>query len=188
MARLKTEKEKRGSILLKGEKARNIIKQIKKENPTYVINLRDSIFPDWDKIKNSKQTIGGIGELLVFFYEIDKLLENDLVELIPKIEHSSILIGDYIGYDLKSFDEKGKEIFIEVKSTEGSLGTPFYFTRNEINKMEELGDKYYLYRVYNLNIDTQSSLIQVFPGFDSINDNFEFATETVKATFKKQTP
>jgi len=139
---------------------------------------------DWNEINAKKKNIGDSGELIVFNFEIQKLIKYDLIELVPMIEHASIKYGDSIGYDIKSFNEKGQSIFIEVKSTEGPLTNSVFFTKNEINKMELLSDSYYLYRVYNLDRISQNADISIYAGHSSIKENFEFSTESVRATLK----
>lgn len=41
-------------------------------------------------------------------------------------EHVAITQGDGLGYDIKSYDENGNEIYIEVKTTTQNFGTSFY--------------------------------------------------------------
>ena len=56
------------------------------------------------------------------------------------------------GYDILSFDPKTRqEKHIEVKTTRGKAEEAFYVTRNELEVSKKEKDKYYLYRVYNLN-------------------------------------
>ncbi len=52
--------------------------------------------------------------------------------LVNKIEHVSQTVGDSAGFDILSFDENGKEKFIEVKTTQMGKEVPFYFTHNEL--------------------------------------------------------
>ena len=139
---------------------------------------------NWVEINNKRKTVGDAGELIVCSYEIEKLLKCDLIELIPKIEHSSQIIGDACGYDIRSFDENGGELFIEVKSTEGSLTNPIYFSKNETDKMKQLGESYYLYRVHNLDISNKTCSISIYPGYKNIISSFEFVPETIKAKLK----
>jgi len=139
---------------------------------------------NWTDILQKKQNIGEVGEAIVFNHEIEKLIELDLEILIPSIEHTSIINGDGAGYDIKSFNEEGEEIFIEVKSTEGSKNNPIYFSKNELITMKTAQDKYHLYRVYNLDISSRTGSISIFPGYKCVCDNFDFSTETVRAKLK----
>ncbi len=138
----------------------------------------------WDEINKKKKNIGDADELIVYSYEVDKLIKNDLIELIPQIEHTSLLYGDGTGFDIKSFDEKSQPIYIEVKSTEVPLGNPIYFSKNELDKMNQLGDKYFLYRVHNLDTVSKTGSISIYSGNSNIKENFEFTAETVSARLK----
>jgi len=139
---------------------------------------------NWPEINARRKNIGDAGELIVYNFEIEKLLRSDLIELIPKIEHSSQVYGDGCGYDIKSFNENGMVMYIEVKSTEGELNNPIYFSRNELDKMKELGENYWLYRVHSLDLSDKTGKISIFSGYSNITDNFEFTPETVKARLK----
>ncbi len=139
---------------------------------------------NWMEINNKRKSIGDAGELIVYNYEVEKLLKYDLIELIPKIEHSSVINGDACGYDIKSFNENGEVLFIEVKSTEGSLTNPIYFSKNEADKMKYLGESYHLYRVHNLDVINKTCSISIYPGYKNIISNFEFIPETIKARLK----
>ena len=58
------------------------------------------------------------------------------------------------GFDALSFDEYGKPIYIEAKTTVGGEDTPFYMSRRELEFLRtcyERGDNYQLHRLYDLN-------------------------------------
>lgn len=62
------------------------------------------------------------------------------------------------GYDIDSFTETGKKIYIEVKSTTGSVDEPFYMTANErekANQIKESGGIYQIHRVCNIGKEIQ---------------------------------
>ena len=75
-------------------------------------------------------------------------------DLIPKITHVA-KYKDGLGYDVISLDidENGNyhEIFIEVKTTAGSINTPFYVSSNELLVSQKLRLSYYLYRIFDLS-------------------------------------
>ena len=56
--------------------------------------------------------------------------------------------GDGAGYDILSFDERGREKLIEVKTTCGNQRTPFFITRNEHQVAQERAAAYRIYRVF----------------------------------------
>ena len=93
--------------------------------------------------------IGEAGERLVVDHERAKLLRAGMPELARKVVWIAKEFGDGAGYDVKSFDEKGREKFIEVKTTIGSQTTPFFMTRNEKDFADEADDRYRITRIFN---------------------------------------
>ena len=51
------------------------------------------------------------------------------------------------GYDIKSFNEDGEEIFIEVKSTVSKGKDYFEISDNELLAAKSLEDSYFIYQV-----------------------------------------
>jgi hypothetical protein len=96
--------------------------------------------------------LGRDGEELVFQFEQEKLKRLDRPDLAKKIRWISEEDGDGAGYDILSFDEKGKERFLEVKTTVGSDTTPFYITRNELSLSSERPEAFRLCRVFDFSI------------------------------------
>ena len=96
--------------------------------------------------------LGRDGEELVYHFEREKLERLDRPDLAKKIRWISEADGDGAGYDILSFDEKGKERFLEVKTTVGSDTTPFYITRNELSLSSERPEAFRLCRVFDFSI------------------------------------
>jgi hypothetical protein len=96
--------------------------------------------------------LGRDGEELVFQFEQTRLRSLDRSDLAKKIRWISEEDGDGAGYDILSFDEKGKERFLEVKTTVGSDITPFYITRNELSFSSERPEAFRLCRVFDFSI------------------------------------
>jgi hypothetical protein len=96
--------------------------------------------------------LGRDGEELVFQFEREKLQRLDRPDLAKKIRWISEEDGDGAGYDILSFDEKGKERFLEVKTTVGSDTTPFYITRNELSLSSERPEAFRLCRVFDFTV------------------------------------
>lgn len=99
---------------------------------------------NFDKISKVQKRIGNAGEMFVLKYETEKLSEIGKIPI-----HTSKIDGDGVGYDIRSYTETGEDKFIEVKTTTGGFESSIFITRNELKRSIELGDKYYLYRVYN---------------------------------------
>lgn len=96
--------------------------------------------------------LGREGEELVFQFERARLKNRDRPDLAKKIRWISEEDGDGAGYDILSFDEKGKERFLEVKTTVGSDMTPFYITRNELSLSSERPEAFRLCRVFDFSM------------------------------------
>lgn len=92
--------------------------------------------------------LGLAGELAVVDYEQRKLRTGGLAALADQVEHSSVIRGDGLGYDIRSFHEDGSEMFIEVKTTRLHSDTPFFVSSGEVSASEEWGECFYLYRLY----------------------------------------
>ena len=93
--------------------------------------LRKSI--EFDKQNQLKKETGSRGEEIVKKAEEKKLINlgmNDKAKLVSIVSSDNTL-----GYDVKSFNEFGEEIHIEVKSTKGNgKNYKFYITQNELEK------------------------------------------------------
>ena len=115
--------------------------------------------------KNAQnKRLGDLGELWVLQQERKRLVADGRKDLSEKVDHISMNQGDGAGYDILSFDKYGNEILIEVKATTGSLNSPFYITRNELERSICDNEKYRLYRVYHFNVDTQHGQLHIFEG------------------------
>jgi hypothetical protein len=96
--------------------------------------------------------LGQDGEELVFHFERERLAKLERPDLAKKIRWVSQEDGDGAGYDISSFDAKGKERFLEVKTTVGPDVTPFYITRNELSFSSERPDAFRLCRVFDFTM------------------------------------
>jgi hypothetical protein len=132
---------------------------------TRLIKIDKNVNPKKDKvvlkgsftnyIENEKENkrIGDLGELLVLQHEQEKLKSFGIKK---QPEHQSKSKGDGLGFDILSYNEKGEEIFIEVKTTVRNYDTPFFITRNELEKSKQDSDKFFLYRLYEFD-DTNNT-------------------------------
>jgi len=93
--------------------------------------------------------LGRDGEEMVFNFERQRLQQLDRSDLAKKVQWVSEELGDGAGYDILSFDAKGKERLLEVKTTVGADVTPFYITRNELSVAAERPDAFRLCRVFD---------------------------------------
>lgn len=95
--------------------------------------------------------LGRDGEELVLEFERQRLAAIDRLDLAKKIRWILEEDGDGAGYDILSFDAKGEERFLEVKTTVGSDITPFYITRNELSFSSERPEAFRLCRVFDFS-------------------------------------
>src|SRR5690606_9089754 len=105
-------------------------------------------FTNYIENEKEKKRIGDLGELLVLQHEQEKL---KTLGIRKTPEHKSKSEGDGLGYDILSYDETGKEIFIEVKTTTNNADTAFFITRNELTRSQQDSDNFFLYRLYEFD-------------------------------------
>ncbi|TVW82206.1 DUF3883 domain-containing protein, partial [Streptococcus pneumoniae] len=126
---------------------------------------------DWLGLNGRRTELGRLGEEFVIRYETERILgfaPQDTDRLI----HLSDVQGDGAGFDIISLNVDGTDRYIEVKTTKGSLDTPFYMTENErlyfdLHKNE--GDLF-IYRVYNFDKATRKGNVEVIPASKLISD------------------
>lgn len=127
-------------------------------------------------LNSSRQkAIGDLGEDLVYLFEKQRLIESGFPELAQKVEHSSRVIGDGLGYDIKSFNVDGTDLYIEVKATTQSNASSFYMSLNELEFAKLKSDAYVIYRVYALDEKNNTGLVYEIPGSKLLNkDEYNF--------------
>lgn len=115
---------------------------------------------DYAEKQRLNKRIGNFGEQLVFKYEQEKLKKQG-----SKKEPKYVaLTDDTKGFDILSFDENDKEIYIEVKTTTYSCETSFFITAGELRKSVEANEKYRLYRVYDYSEENDTGKFREFRG------------------------
>ena len=97
--------------------------------------------------------IGDIGELIVLAHERDHCPP----EFASNIERVSRTKGDGVGFDILSYDDTGCEKYIEVKATTGPASRSFHVSGTELARSKAEGDKYFLYRLFNLNEENRTA-------------------------------
>lgn len=103
---------------------------------------------DYVNLERIRGEVGRIGEELVYNYEVESLKKYP--ELQRKIE-KTYLIDDGVGYDIKSYDANGNEIYIEVKTnkSDNSKRIKFYISNTEDEFISSHRNAY-IYYVYDL--------------------------------------
>jgi hypothetical protein len=122
---------------------------LEKEKP-----IRNFMGRKFDFVENEQKnhTLGKAGELLVVQMEKEFLERNGRKDLAQLVDHVSSRIGDGTGFDILSYDINGNKKFIEVKTTCGGKGTPFFLSANELAFAERNPENYFIYRIYNFDM------------------------------------
>ena len=95
------------------------------------------------------RALGSAGEAFVVEVEERRLFAAGRRDLMRKVAWTSRDEGDGAGYDVRSFDSQtGLPRLIEVKTTRGSMTTPFFLTRNEEAVSYREREAWRLYRVF----------------------------------------
>lgn len=110
--------------------------------------VRQAFKRDYVAREARNAALGNAGELLALHYEEFRLRQAGKVTLANRIEHVSVTQGDGLGYDILSYDNSGRERFIEVKTTAFAKETPFFASKNEITFSSETGSLFHLYRFF----------------------------------------
>lgn len=140
---------------------------------------------DYIKSQIANTKIGELGEKLVFKHEQEKLKtlakkDSKFAMLIPEWV---ALEDDGAGYDIKSYNENGDEIFIEVKATTGSKFTPFYISANELEFSKTHAGNYYLYRLFSINTTAEVAYF-ILSGDISLSTEIEISETEYIAKLK----
>jgi len=99
------------------------------------------------------KALGDAGEEWVLGLEQEQLARAGRPDLADRVVWAAREIGDGLGYDVGSFFPDGRERFIEVKTTNYGVRTPFYITKGEVSFSERRADAFSLYRVHGFARD-----------------------------------
>jgi hypothetical protein len=111
-------------------------------------------------------SLGRAGEEFVVAYERARLHGLGKKALSDRVEHVSETKGDGLGFDVLSFEETGRERFIEVKTTSFAKETPFFISRNEVEFSKSFAEQFQLYRLFEFR-----RLARMFSLAGAIEDN-----------------
>ena len=93
--------------------------------------------------------LGRKGEEAAYLHEVEKL--RDIYPALSKLVLPHYKLQNRPGYDILSFDEFGKPIYIEVKTTLDN-DMDFALTKQEFQKAQKMilaGEDYFIYRYFN---------------------------------------
>ena len=89
------------------------------------------------------------GELFVINFERARLMRAGKASLADRIEQVSATEGPSAGFDIRSFEENGSDRFVEAKTTEYGMYTPFFVTPNELAFSRDNAANYHIYRLFH---------------------------------------
>jgi Domain of unknown function (DUF3883) len=94
------------------------------------------------------RNLGRAGEGWTIGFEEERLTGLNRVDLVQQIDWVADRLGDGAGYDIKSFERDASNRYIEVKTTNGGVLTPFVISANELEFSKEAGGAFFLYRLF----------------------------------------
>ncbi len=119
--------------------------------PPSVVGLTGGALPALRDFQT--KPLGDAGEEWVLGLEQEQLARAGRSDLADRVVWAARDTGDGLGYDVASFFPDGRERFIEVKTTNYGVRTPFYITKGEVSFSERRSDSFSLYRVHGFARD-----------------------------------
>lgn len=92
-----------------------------------------------------------------------RLIGAGKANLADRVERVSQTQGDWLGFDIHSYEADGSDRFLEVKTTRYVKETPFYVSRNEVDVSVQRAERYHLCRVFKFRADRRPGLF-LLPG------------------------
>lgn len=103
----------------------------------------------------NNHSLGLAGEEFVLRFEHERLWRSGKRSLADRVEHVANSKGDYLGYDILSFEIGGRERLIEVKTTRYGAMNRFFASTNEVEVSEAHKHEYHLHRLFNFDKQPQ---------------------------------
>lgn len=129
--------------------APDLVRSTKQALPEYKVPINPTLKRDYLEREARNASLGAAGEEFVLEFEARRLTQLGAKKLADKVEMVSRTKGDGLGYDILSFEENGRERFIEVKTTSFGKETPFFISRNEVEFSDQHLEDFHLYRVFD---------------------------------------
>lgn len=105
------------------------------------------------------RVLGMQGEELVLRTERGRLTSAGRSDLSERVRWVSKEDGDGAGFDILSFDERGSELLLEVKTTTGYRTTPFFMSENERSLSVARPQAFRLLRLYDFARSPRAFLV-----------------------------
>lgn len=133
--------------------------------------------PDYGEQHSENRKLGEAGESFIFEHEKRRLTRLGRDDLAAMVQWASKDVGDGLGYDIISYTGEGDPLYIEVKTTRGKKGAPFFVSKNEVVVSQQKGKAYKLMRVFNY---ADGPKFFVLSG--SLSDNLQLEATSYRAT------
>ena len=130
--------------------------ETERSNSVASINLqaiRGIHFPSRD---DWRYWLGRAGAEYVYHGEIDRLSQSGQSDLSRKVSWVTESEDDDAGFDVLSFDAAGNERRLGVKTTIGTMHSPFFLTSNEFSASEAYQKSYRLIRLFEFGTNPQA--------------------------------
>ncbi|HVY69314.1 MAG TPA: DUF3883 domain-containing protein, partial [Verrucomicrobiae bacterium] len=124
------------------------LEETEDESRNLAWRFRKTVPRDYLELEARDPALGRAGEEFVLQFEHRRLCDAGQKTLAGKIEHIARTEGDNAGYDIRSFENNGRERLIEVKTTRFGMMTPFFASKNEVRLSTEQQEGYHLYRLF----------------------------------------
>lgn len=141
--------------------------------------------PDYIANHVANQELGLLGELLVLRIEQERLIAAERPDLAAKVRHVSVLENDTAGYDILSYSDDGEKIFIEVKTTRGSIDSDFFISASELAFARTHAARYRLYRLCDYSDELDSASFYVLNGLPEDDERLQFAPTNFKVSIRR---
>lgn len=131
--------------------------------------IETGVKTDYEKLNKIRTSRGDLGEEIVINIEKKKLCDAGRKDLADQVKWVA-KVSERYGYDIESFELNSSgdwdKIFIEVKTTVGGIDTPFPISEHELEVSDQTDkkNKYYIYRVFKINIKKSSFEIYKISG------------------------
>lgn len=132
--------------------------------------------------KGGNVGLGRLGEEAAYMYEVKKLESKH--PALAKLVLPHYKLNKRPGYDILSFDEHGKPVYIEVK-TSADDSPDFHFTKQEYERAKKAlaaGEQYLLYRFFNFGSSSQR--LEIYD-FKQLQEEFDFTAATFSLNRKQ---
>jgi len=103
----------------------------------------------------NNHSLGIAGEEFVLRFEHERLWRAGKRTLADRVEHLAKTKGDFLGFDILSFEISGRERLIEVKTTRYGAMTRFFASTNEVEVSEAHKHEFHLHRLFNFDKQPQ---------------------------------